>query len=829
MILKKNYFKIAKMKKRNKKKKRGGWKAVTMLVLALLLFVVGFATLWISTLKLPSLDNFEMRDVAQSTKIYARDGKTLLFNVHRDIRRTHVPLDQISRHIKNATIAIEDTEFYSHHGIKPKALLRAFFVDLFSGGYKQGGSTITQQVIKNALLTREKSIVRKVKELILAIKLERKMSKDQILEIYLNEAPYGGNILGVEEASQRFFNKHASEVSLAEAAYLAALPKAPSYYSPFGTHKDALEARKNTVLDRMYKTHFISRNEYLSALNEKVSFQKVDDGSIRAPHFVFYVINQLIKSYGKEAVYTGGLRVVTTLDPELQDKTQEIIKKYALLNEKKFNAENAAAVILDSQTGQILTMVGSRDYFDKKIDGKFNVTVSKRQPGSTFKPLVYVRSFEKGLTPSTVVFDVPTQFSTSCRVNDFSMKHGCYAPQNYDFKFRGPMTLRNALAQSINIPAVKVLHIVGIDDALQFAKKLGIKSLKSSARHYGLPLVLGGGEVTPLEMAGVFATFANDGAYNKPSSILSITDAADNKIYQWEANPVQVIKKQAVRQLNSILTDFVAREPAYGRNSFYFKGQLVAVKTGTTNDYKDVWIDGFTPKVTLVTWAGNNDNSPIVKKVAGFVLAPMWKKIMLEAIKKYPGGKFIPPEPTQSQKGILNGIWYYPDLTPPVHSILYWVDKNNPAGPPPSNPAKDILYAYFEYAVQTWFGTHGSELNIPAANTEPEVPEQQTNSQTTQNTSHNGTSNNPSFYIKTPAQGSSLPAGHPTTISVRYQNINVKSVKYYLNESFLGSVSNPPFSITVVPQKRPGAQIIKAIALGAHNEEYFAQSSFVAQ
>ncbi len=811
-----------------KRKKKRNLKAILMLFFALMLFIVGFTTLWISTLKLPSLSGFELREVAQSTKIYARDGKTVLFNVHKDIRRTHVPLDKISRHIKNATIAIEDTEFYSHHGIKPKALLRALFIDLTQGGYKQGGSTITQQVIKNALLTREKSIVRKIKELILAIKLERKMTKDQILEIYLNEAPYGGNILGVEEASQRFFGKHANEVTLAEAAYLAALPKAPSYYSPFGKHTEALEARKNTVLYRMYETNFISEDEYKAALNEQVNFQKIDDGNIRAPHFVFYVIEELIKKYGEDAVYSSGLRVVTTLDIDLQEKTQEIIRKYALLNEKKFNAENAAAVILDSQTGQILSMVGSRDYFDEKIDGKFNVTTSKRQPGSTFKPLVYVRAFEKGLTPSTVMFDVPTQFSAGCRVNDFTMHNGCYAPQNYDFKFRGPMTLRNALAQSINIPAVKTLYIVGIDDVLSFVKTLGLKSLSKSARHYGLPLVLGGGEVSPLEMAGAFATFANDGAYNEPSAILSIKDARGNSLYEFEAHPKQVIDKQAVRNLNSVLTDFVAREPAYGRNSFYFRGQLVAVKTGTTNDYKDVWIDGYTPKVTLVTWAGNNDNSPIVKKVAGFVLAPMWKKIMTEAIKKYPGGSFIEPEAQKTQKGILNGIWYYPELTPAVHSILYWVDKKDPSGPAPQNPATDPLYAYFEYAVQNWFNSHQAELNLPVIqnqNTQPNIGANEAGI-TEQNTNQGPRYR---FNITYPTQGSTVKAGHPVTVQISSSGFNLKSVKYYLNESYLGSVNKAPFGIIIVPQMRHEAQILKAVGVGQHNEEYFAQSSFFAK
>ncbi len=807
---------------KKKKRKESKVKAILLLSLAIFLFVVGLATLWISTLKLPSLSGFDMREVAQSTKIYARDGKTLLYNVHKDIRRTHVPLDKISRHIKNATIAIEDTEFYNHAGVRPKALLRALIADVIHGGYKQGGSTITQQVIKNALLTREKSITRKVKEIILALKLERKFSKDEILEMYLNEAPYGGNILGVEEASLRFFGKHASDVSLAEAAYIAALPKAPSYYSPYGKHKDELDTRKNIVLSRMYEEGFISQDEYKAALNEEVHFQKLSNSSIRAPHFVFYVLNKLIEKYGEEAVYTGGLRVITTLDAELQDKVQKIIKKYALQNEEKFNAKNAAAIILNSKNGEILTMVGSRDYFDDKIDGKFNVITSKRQPGSTFKPIVYVRAFEKGLTPSTVMFDVPTQFSTACEVDDFSMENGCYAPQNYDFKFRGPMTLRDALAQSINIPAVKTLHIVGVKDILEFVKKLGISSLDKPSKFYGLPLVLGGGEVSPLELAGAYATFANDGAYNKPVAILSVTDAEGNKLYEYEADPKQVIDKQAVRQLNSVLTDFMAREPAYGRNSFYFKDQIVAVKTGTTNDYRDVWIAGYTPKITLITWAGNNDNSPIVKKVAGFVLAPMWKKTMLAALEKYKGESFIEPEDIKNDKPILNGIWFFPDLTPPVHSILHWVDKDNPAGPAPENPAKDPLYRYFEYAVQSWFSSHKSELELPQTPTNGSI-----NPVNSQNMGTNTNMQNKTFYISYPANATSVNANRPLKVQVGYSGIKLKEVKYYLNGSYLGAIKSAPFGIIIVPQAKSKAQTLKATAIGEHNEEYFAQTVFI--
>ncbi len=815
---------MRKVKKRKKSKLL--LKNFLILFFAIFLFSTGAFFLWVSTLQIPSISTFDIRKVAESTKIYARDGKTVLFDVHKDIRRTHVSLDKISRHIKNATIAIEDTEFYNHKGIRPKAILRAVFVNTLYGGYKQGGSTITQQVIKNALLTKEKTISRKIKEWILAIKLERKFNKDQILEMYLNEAPYGGNILGVEEASKRYFNKNASDVTLAEAAYLAALPKAPSYYSPYGKHKDALEDRKNLVLYEMYRNKFITQDEYKNALNEKVEFQKVADQNIKAPHFVFYVIDKLVKEFGEEAVYTGGLKVVTTLDYDLQEKLQEIVKKYALQNEKKFNAENAALVAIDPKTGQIISMVGSRDYFDKKIDGKFNVAVAKRQPGSTFKPIVYVRAFEKGLTPSTVLFDVPTQFSSSCPVNNFTVGSGCYAPKNYDFKYLGPMSMRDALAQSRNIPAVKTLYLVGVKDALNFAHKLGIKSLNEKGDRYGLSLVLGGGEVQPLEITNAYATFANDGLYHNTTPFLSVKDASGNILFKYKNNEKRVIDTRAVRQLNDVLSDPVAREPAYGRNSFYFKGQKVAVKTGTTNDYKDVWIIGYTPKIVIGTWAGNNDNSPIVKKVAGYVIAPLWKAAMLEALKKYPGGKFQKPEKKISTKDILNGVWYHIDMNPPVHSILYWIDKDDFTGPPPSNPAKDPLYPHFEYAVQNWFLGNKNSLPLPSAPAQNDEFQQDNPRHRTNTSFNSNTQSKKIFRITNPPNNARVKAKQPLSVSVRFNGMDIKKVKYYLNGSYLGMVSGAPFSIIIVPQASEGTQTLRAVGIGAGNEEYFTEVKF---
>ncbi|HXK39477.1 MAG TPA: transglycosylase domain-containing protein, partial [Candidatus Paceibacterota bacterium] len=350
--------------------------------------VAGGLFLWAASIRLPQFDVFEERKIEQSTKIYDRTGEKLLYDLHENVQRTVVPFTQISRNVKNAVVAIEDAEFYEHGGIKFSAIIRATFANILSGGFSQGGSTITQQVVKNSLLTQEKSITRKLKEWSLSVKLEQALSKEEILALYLNETPWGGALYGVEEASREFFNKHAADLTLAESAYLAALPQAPTYYSPYGEHTDALEARKNLVLSRMEELGFITEEEREAAEKEVVTFNPRPESRLKAPHFVFYVREYLERKYGGRAIEERGLKVTTTLDYELQEEAQEIIRRGALENEEKFNAENAGVIALDPKTGQILAMVGSRDYFDEEIDGNVNVTLAKRQPGSSFKPFV---------------------------------------------------------------------------------------------------------------------------------------------------------------------------------------------------------------------------------------------------------------------------------------------------------------------------------------------------------------------------------------------------------------------------------------------------------
>ncbi|MFA6273226.1 MAG: transglycosylase domain-containing protein [Candidatus Paceibacterota bacterium] len=718
------------MKKQRWTKKHIGKAAA--LAAGLFLLSSGAILLWLGNMEIPNLDTIGERRVSQSTKIFDRTGEILLYDVHKDVRRTIVPFDQISRNIKNATVAIEDANFYQHNGLEPKAILRAIFANLVDFGYSQGGSTITQQVVKNSILTNDKTITRKLKEWVLALKLEKKMSKEEILSLYLNEIPYGGSIYGVEEASQNFFGKKASDLSVAEAAYLASLPQAPSYYSPYGIHKDKLEERKNFALERMLAEHFINQEEYETAKTEVVNWPPPSDVGIRAPHFVMFIKNYLENKYGEEKVRDSGFKVTTTLDYELQAKAEEIVKKWALQNEVKYNAENASLVAIDPKTGQILTMVGSRDYFDKEIDGNFNVALAHRQPGSAFKPIVYATAFEKGYTPETVVFDLQTEFSTYCSPDGTPIVTGdedkCYMPENYDHIYRGPVDLRHALAQSINIPAIKTLYLAGLKDSLRTAKDLGIESL-TNTNQYGLTLVLGGGEVSLTDLTSVYATFANNGIRNPYVGILKVEDESGKILEEFQPKPSVVLPENIALTISDILSDEPARQPAFGVHSFLYVGEgNVAAKTGTTNDYRDAWILGYTPSLAVGAWAGNNDNSPMEKKIAGFIIAPLWHEFMTEALKTYPEEKFKKPTTVDDTnlKPILRGLWqgnqsYFIDnlsgklatqYTPTetktekviqqVHSILYWVDKNNPLGAAPANPTSDSQFNSWEYAVRKW-------------------------------------------------------------------------------------------------------------------------------
>ncbi len=705
-----------------------------LLVSGIAAVACGLVFLWAASLRLPDFDVVADRIVKQSTKIYDRTGEVLLYDVHETVQRTVIPFDQIPQDVKDAAVAIEDEEFYTHEGVRISAFFRAILVNILSFRFSQGGSTITQQVVKNALLTQEKTIARKIKEWVLSIKLERELTKDEILSLYLNESPYGGSLYGIQEASRMFFHKDASDLTLAESAYLAALPQAPTYYSPYGDNREALDARKNLVLDRMLKNKFITQEEHAAAKEVTVEFKPRPEKRLLAPHFVFYVREYLQQKYGTRALEEDGLRVITTLDYKLQEQAEQLVLEGAKENEKKFKAENAGLVAVDPKTGHILVMVGARDYFDTEIDGNVNVTLAKRQPGSAFKPFVYATSFLKGLTPETVLFDLPTQFSTNCKPSDTSHADPCYYPENYDGKFRGPISIRSALAQSINVPAVKALYLAGISDSIKTARAMGISTLADASR-YGLTLVLGGGEVTLLDITSAYGVFANDGVRNPTTPILKIERSDGTVLEEFTARPSKVLNENVARQISNILSDNEAQAPSFGTNSaLYFPNRDVAAKTGTTNDYRDVWIIGYTPNISVGMWAGNNNNTPIDKSVAGFVIAPLWRKFMDIALPTRQTESFILPSQPSVSKPILAGIWQggvvqkstktSTTVIQDVHEILHWVDRNDPAGPVPSRPGGDPQYAFWEYPVRAWATrngfTTGEEITVPLSLSEKE-------------------------------------------------------------------------------------------------------------
>lgn len=643
------------------------------------------------------------RRVSESTKILDREGKTVLFSVHGEEKRTIIPFPQMPDSLKNAVIAAEDANFYKHEGLDIKGIVRAVFINIRERKLNQGGSTITQQLVKNSLLGREKTISRKFKELILALQIERRFEKDQILWMYLNQIPFGSNLFGAEEASQNFFGKPASDLTLNESAILASILKAPSYYSPYGSHKDEMLERKNLILQKMLELGFINDPEFSSAKNEEMKLASPVPGGILAPHFVMMVKEYLAEKYGEDLIQNGGLRVFTTLNWEMQKKAEEIIEKYADRNEKLFRAGNAALVALDPKTAEILTLVGSRNYFDIEKDGNFNVITAFRQPGSAFKPIVYSVALDKGLTDKTVLFDLKTEFNPYCDPggNQEKDQYGleCYHPQNSDEKFRGAVTLRQALGSSLNVPSVQVLYLAGIKDSIKKAQEMGIKFL-GDTEDFGLSLVLGGGDVRPLDLVSAYATFANDGIANEPTFILKIEDPDGNILEEHEPEPERKISEETARMINDILSDNSARALLFGLSSpLHIPGYDVAAKTGTTQKFRDAWTIGYAPNLAVGVWVGNNDNKEMTREGGGISAGgPIWKEFMTETLTGLANEEFKRPAPVFTDKIMLNGN--HVDGSGEIHSLLHYIDKTDPQGPIPENPGLDPQYLNWEWAVK---------------------------------------------------------------------------------------------------------------------------------
>ena len=703
---------------------------------AFLVFIAGVFA-WFAK-DLPSPGNINERFVIQSTKIYDRTGDHLLYEVHGEEKRTEIPFEQMPDSIKYAAIALEDQNFYNHIGIEPKSILRAALKDVFNLGAAQGGSTITQQFIKRSLLTSEKTITRKIKEVILAIELEQKFSKDEILFMYLNEIPYGSNAYGIEAATQTFFGKHASELTLDESALLASLPQAPSRYSPYGNHLELLKGRQEYALDQMAKFGYITKEQAETAKQVDV-FSKIKPFSenISAPHFVMYIKDYLENKYGAEAVEQGGLKVYTTLDWDKQKIAEEAIKNHSEKNATTYKANNQALVAMDPKTGQVLAMVGSKDYFGKatpegcisgkncKFEGNFNVATALRQPGSSFKPYVYLTAFEKGYTPETNIWDVETDFSTD--------EGKTYTPKNYDGKSHGLLQIKNALAMSLNIPAVKVLYLAGVQSSIDTAHKMGITTLNGGPSSYGLSLVLGGGEVKLLDHVNAFSTLATGGIRHSAVSILKVEVGNGDILEQYTPSTGQkVIEEKYVSMVDYILSTNELRAPVFGENNpLRFDNRPVAAKTGTTNEWRDGWTMGYTPSLAAGVWAGNNDNSVMAQGADGsYVAAPIWREFMEKALANYDIEKFPEYKKEETGKDVLDGkledkkkieVCKIPDSDDyclandncpdsekeekkfaDAHSILYYVQKDDPRGEAPENPEDDPQFKNWEKAISKW-------------------------------------------------------------------------------------------------------------------------------
>jgi 1A family penicillin-binding protein len=634
--------------------------AIGLFALVLLSVVGFFGAFAYFSRDLPQPGQVVRRD-GFSTKIYDRNGK-LLYDLFDEERRTPVKLDAVPAAMRNATVAIEDKDFYKHRGFDFLTALRIPY-NVIARRRLVGGSTLTQQLVKNVLLTNERTISRKFKELVLAIQIERTFSKDQILEMYLNEVPYGGTAWGVASAAELYFNKPVQELNLLESAFLAGLPQLPSIYSPFSgkTDKDGQplwQIRTRAVLSAMLDQNFISTEEYNQAI-ENLPNLEFDKGTleIRAPHFVFYVKERLTEMYGEDLVEQGGLKVVTTLDLDLQEKAQQIVAEEVEAVED-YHITNGASLIMDPRTGEIIAMVGSRDYFDNENGGQFNVvTDALRQPGSSIKPVTYLALLRQGYTPASMLVDAPTNFKRNANERD-------YTPRNYNGTFQGPVSVRNALGSSLNIPAVKALALVGIEDFLDLAYSMGFETLaptKENLQRFGLALTLGGGEVRLIDTVSAYSAFANGGTKVEPVAILRIEDRDGKKIYEHRPVPgPEVMSAGEAFLINNILSDNNARLLAFGANSLLNTGRPIAVKTGTTNDMIDNWTIGWSQEVIVGSWVGNNDNSSMSRVASGVTGAsPIWRKTIMAALE---AGYGAPPfeKPDEVEQVEVDSISGYP-------------------------------------------------------------------------------------------------------------------------------------------------------------------------
>lgn len=758
---------------------------ISLVALGTLAILGGFLAVNRLSKTLPPVAQLDSNTKTESTKIYDRTGQILLYEVYGEERRTILPAEKIPGVMRQAVIAVEDKDFFNHPAFDITAMIRALIADILNQRASQGGSTITQQLARNAFLTTERSITRKVKEIILAYRIEKIYSKDEILNLYLNQIPFGQNSYGIEAASRTYFAKSATDLSLSEATLLAAVAKGPSYFSPWGSHLVELEGRRQYVLEQMEKIGFIDKQqlEDARANRPRVLTEPQKANFNIAPHFVIYVQDYLNQKYGEDFVRQSGMKVTTTLDVEMQKLANIKIAEGGKRNIELNNGHNAAMVAEDATNGQILAMVGSRDYSADSepagciegesclFESKFNVaTQGLRQPGSSLKPFVYSLAFKDGLTPDTVVFDVPTEFSAdnpSCPAvpNLIDNNKECYHPQNYDRLFRGPIMLKDALSRSLNVPAVKVLHLVGLNRAISWLEKFGLTTLNDPNR-IGLSLILGGGEIKLIELTNAYATLANDGIFNSQVVILKIEDSKGNILEEFESKPERVVDEQYARLVNDILSDPELRRPLFGSNLALTQvpGKQIALKTGTAENYVDAWAFGYSPRLVVGIWAGNNNRYPLGKQGSSVLAAiPTWHAFASEAFKNEPALTFIKPEPIYTTTPVLQGII---DKTN-IHDILYFLNR-----------ASDSQYQNWEESTKSWVNINGMPIYWGTATYTFK------NEGSLQTTGNRGLSVNFIF----PKNGDFIDSSSEIKTEISSES-NIKSIDLYLNGELLNHLA----------------------------------------
>lgn len=761
---------------------------------------------------LPSVDQLSSARVAQSTEILDRNG-AVLYRLHGDENRTIVALDEIPLHLQQATITIEDQDFYSHPGFDAKATFRSALAHtgiLGSSYYRGGGSTITQQLIKNTVVGNDPTITRKIKELILSFELERKIEKDEILGLYLNQISYGSQAYGVEAAANRYFGKHVSEISLSEAAVLAAIPQASTRLSPHGTHLDQLTRRKELVLDRMVEQGYITEDEAAEAKADDVLARvQPPRESIKAPHFVFHVLEVLEERYGSDALQHNGYRVTTTLDLHEQEIAEEVVAKYSGENLEKYNANNMALVSIEPTDGTVRAMVGSTDYYNTDIDGQVNVATSPRQPGSSFKPLVYLRGFEKGYTPNTLLMDVTTDFG------------GGYQPKNYSGGQSGPVTVRRALGSSLNIPAVKMAYLVGVDDLKEFARELGYTNFVGETQ-VGLSIGLGSHEISLLNHTGAYAMMSQSGVAKGEYSrnVLLKVEQGGETIFEYEPTDEQLFDADSAKMLTGVLSDDGNK---IGANLKI--GRPAAAKTGTTNDNFDAWTMGYTPQRAVGVWTGNTDHSETRNNLTGlFGAAPAWNEFMSRVHTGLPVENFSLIDTPNTGKNILDGRFEVEKVrvckadgglaneqTPEsqveekefqvVHSILYFINKRDPRGAAPSNPEQDPQFGSWESAVQRWLEENkdNEDAKYAAAPTEEcaaHSPELQ-----------------PTVTIISPTNAGTYAPGETFFFrQVATLPLPARQVDFFIDDTLIATRTAAPFEITyTIPAGLTGTHVMKVV------------------